>query len=307
VVLREAVRPPVAARRSPDTLPRIDRPDPECFHQGFAVPGRPALITGIVDRWRAFSLWSPEHFGRTLPDLDVTVEVWEGDPIRDAPAALLKSVRRETMLLKAFCDRPLVPAAPRSTYYLAQYPIFRSAPSLRDDVDPPADYMRVPRRLPAALSRRLISEPTIWVGPADSVTTAHFDLSHNLFCQIAGAKKVLLFPPEQSGCLHCPHAPFARGLHFSPVNVEHPDLDAFPRFRDARPVEVTVRAGEMLFIPAGWWHYLRALQPSISLNFWWDTWRTLRRAAPHMLRAWLARWTPRAVAGGGETGSGASV
>ncbi len=40
------------------------------------------------------------------------------------------------------------------------------------------------------------------VGPAGSVTPLHYDEQENFFCQVRGEKTVLLFPPDQFGCLY---------------------------------------------------------------------------------------------------------
>jgi hypothetical protein len=99
-------------------------------------------------------------------------------------------------------------------------------------------------------------------------------------------KKVILIPPGQSDYLYYPCREFGLNLHFSPVDVEHPDLKRHPRFARATPLEITVRPGEMLFIPATWWHYLRALEPSISLNFWWNTPATILGPPRHLVYEW---------------------
>ena len=33
--------------------------------------------------------------------------------------------------------------------------------------------------------------------------------------------------------------------------------------------EHALRPGDMLFIPRGTWHYVKATAPSVSVNFWW--------------------------------------
>lgn len=38
----------------------------------------------------------------------------------------------------------------------------------------------------------------------------------------------------------------------SPVDPSNPDLEKFPRFRYAKPITVTVREGEMLYLPGMW-------------------------------------------------------
>jgi hypothetical protein len=274
--------------RSHGPVPRLERPDPDAFHREFVRPGRPAVLAGVADRWRACVLWSPEYFARLLPDLEVRVEVWEGDPSRNDPSDYIRSARPRKMRLGEFCAAASGGATGRKLY-LAQCPILTSAPRLREEIDPPVAYMRVPRLAPPLLVRKIRMDPLLWLGPAGVVTTAHFDLAHNLFAQIRGVKKVLLFPPEQSPLLYYPHDAFERNIHFSPVDVEQPDLAAFPRFAEARPLEVTVRAGEILFIPVMWWHHLRALEASVSLNFWWTPPSVIPRAAPHLLREWRLR------------------
>lgn len=56
----------------------------------------------------------------------------------------------------------------------------------------------------------------------------------------------------------------------SGVDVEHPDLDAHPAFAGAVRHDAVLGPGDMLFIPKGWWHYLRALTTSFSINFWFE-------------------------------------
>lgn len=44
----------------------------------------------------------------------------------------------------------------------------------------------------------------------------------------------------------------------------------FPDFREADYAECILSEGQCLFIPKGWWHYVRSLSPSFSVSFWWD-------------------------------------
>lgn len=41
---------------------------------------------------------------------------------------------------------------------------------------------------------------------------------------------------------------------FSPVNIENPDLKKYPKFSNARIVNCEVHEGDILYIPAIWWH-----------------------------------------------------
>jgi lysine-specific demethylase 8 len=54
----------------------------------------------------------------------------------------------------------------------------------------------------------------------------------------------------------------------SQVDLDNPDLSRFPLFASAEYSECVLRAGEMLYIPYKWWHYVRSLEVSFSVSFW---------------------------------------
>jgi ribosomal protein L16 Arg81 hydroxylase len=107
-----------------------------------------------------------------------------------------------------------------------------------------------------------------WIGPAGSFTPLHHDLTNNFLCQLVGRKHVKLVPPSETPKLY-------NDRHvFSAVG----DLDAadlasrFPLAASARFYDLVLQPGEILFIPVGWWHQVRALDFSVSMtctNFIW--------------------------------------
>lgn len=54
------------------------------------------------------------------------------------------------------------------------------------------------------------------------------------------------------------------------VEVENPDLGRFPDFAKAPYLECVLRPGDVLFLPARHWHYVRSLELSFSVSFWWS-------------------------------------
>ncbi|KAF2659926.1 Clavaminate synthase-like protein [Lophiostoma macrostomum CBS 122681] len=44
----------------------------------------------------------------------------------------------------------------------------------------------------------------------------------------------------------------------------------FPMFKDAEYVDCVLKPGDCLYIPVGWWHYVRSLTPSFSVSFWFN-------------------------------------
>merc|ERR1719174_3348063 len=100
----------------------------------------------------------------------------------------------------------------------------------------------------------------------------HYDQQHNLFLQLRGFKRFLLFDPllAPALCTFPTHHPLDRKAM---LDLEHPDLRSFPRARAlaGRGVEVLLGPGDVLFLPMGWWHYVHSLESeNVSLNFWFS-------------------------------------
>jgi lysine-specific demethylase 8 len=254
---------------------RVERPSPRAFYERYVKLNRPVILTGLADKWRATARWTPAYFRAHFADAPVMFTAWESNAPTNDPTDYYANRKRLGTLLGTFIDL-MESGADFSRNYITQFPIFRVLPQLAADIESPDSYMNIPRYYPASLRRRLRKEPALWFGPAHTVTPVHFDSAHNLLAQIHGRKKVLLLPPAQSRCLYYPCLRLGH-VNYSPVDVEAPDFDRFPLFKQATPLEVLLEPGEILFIPVRWWHFVRAFEPTISLNFWWFSADSLRR------------------------------
>ncbi|EAW07279.1 putative JmjC domain protein [Aspergillus clavatus NRRL 1] len=58
-------------------------------------------------------------------------------------------------------------------------------------------------------------------------------------------------------------------IELSPAESEQWDA-MWPGFLEAEYVETMLKEGECLYIPVGWWHYVRGLKAGISVSFWWE-------------------------------------
>lgn len=110
-------------------------------------------------------------------------------------------------------------------------------------------------------------------GTFGTVTHLHTDEADNVLCQVGGHKLVRMWPPEVGdACFHVDETRGGNGASnkFSPIDAEAPDLDKFPKFADAagKCFVCVLSPDDSLFIPKGWWHHVRSLTPSFSLNFW---------------------------------------
>ena len=53
-------------------------------------------------------------------------------------------------------------------------------------------------------------------------------------------------------------------------SIQHPDRESeLPP--EAHPISIVVKAGQTLYLPAGWWHHVRQVgTTTIALNWWYD-------------------------------------
>ena len=85
----------------------------------------------------------------------------------------------------------------------------------------------------------------------------------NLLVQVVGRKKVILFPPSDA-----PHL-YLVGDKSSVMDVTSPDPSLFPQFSLATPHEAWLEKGEVLYIPALWFHNVMALEFGVAVNVFW--------------------------------------
>jgi hypothetical protein len=115
---------------------------------------------------------------------------------------------------------------------------------------------------------------SIWLGNR-TIAAAHYDMSNNIACCMAGRRRFTLFPPDQVANLYPgPLEPTPGGQVVSMVDLRDPDLVRYPRFAEAEAAGqiAELEPGDILFYPALWWHQVEALDGfNAMINYWWNT------------------------------------
>ncbi|KAJ3241474.1 Lysine-specific demethylase 8 [Chytriomyces hyalinus] len=153
--------------------------------------------------------------------------------------------------------------------YLAQHTLFSQIPALYNDIAIPEYCYHQMEEDTHAEDESWIDEDikiSAWFGPCNTVSPLHTDPQNNLFAQVMGRKYVRLYAPSETAKVY----PYPEGLlkNTSQVDVEIPDLEKYPNFDNAEFLDCVVGPGDMLFIPRGWWHYVKSLDTSFSVSFW---------------------------------------
>ena len=101
----------------------------------------------------------------------------------------------------------------------------------------------------------------LWFGPAGTITPLHHDVMNVMVAQIYGRKRFTLIAPEQT-----PYVYNNVGV-YGEVDCGKPDFEKHPLYRQVRPIHFILSPGDVLFLPVGWWHYVRALDVSIMVSY----------------------------------------
>ncbi|XP_057614321.1 tRNA wybutosine-synthesizing protein 5 isoform X3 [Chionomys nivalis] len=91
----------------------------------------------------------------------------------------------------------------------------------------------------------------------------HYDVMDNFLIQVTGKKRVTLFSPRDA------HYLYLSGSKSEVLNIDSPDLDKYPLFPKARRYECSLEAGDVLFIPALWFHNVTSEAFGVGVNIFW--------------------------------------
>jgi hypothetical protein len=215
-----------------------DHIEPAELYERYFATGTPVVMTGFMKSWPARTRWG-------LADLEARfgaeqVQICSGRAADPDPDMRYED-HLETTTVADFAHRLRDPGPKNDLYLIANNQALEKTAlrALLDDIEVPP-FMH-PQVDPGCAS--------LWIGPAGTLTPLHHDTCHILFCQVVGRKRFRLFAPGETRLLEAP-----RGFY------------AADPLRDEPALEVTLEPGHALFLPAGWWHEVHALDFSMSIS-----------------------------------------
>jgi hypothetical protein len=263
------------------TIKRRAQVSKQEFQDEYLVKNRPVIVTDAISRWGSEKVWTEEYLTEKFGDL--LVQVYDD----------LFHLEDVTTLQSYFDNYWRIPQIPgKPVPYVRWYTKLRDADFVwADDVfSELADYWTLPYflpdsgyLLPAHLSPTVtpVADPFpakgIFISAAGARTKLHKDPwgSDAILCQLHGEKRVIMYPPSCEKAL-------TRGEEV--VDIERPDLDVFEDFDDVTPqYDDVLKPGEIILVPAGWYHHFSTLRNSISLTWNFVHTRTWRRFFKYLI------------------------
>ncbi|KAE8715284.1 F-box protein [Hibiscus syriacus] len=215
------------------------------FVTDFEEPNKPVLLEGCMDNWDALGKWDRDYLVDLCGDAQFAV-----GPVK----MRLEDYFSYSDQVKE--ERPL---------YLFDPKFAEKNPTLGSEYEVPV-YFR--EDLFSVLGNERPDYRWIIIGPAGSGSSFHIDPNSTSAWNavIRGSKKWVLFPPDV----------VPPGVHPSPDGAEVACpvsiIEWFMNFYGAtkdwkkRPIECICKAGEVIFVPNGWWHLVINLEESVAIT-----------------------------------------
>ena len=271
----QEVLPPMPLGTQCDELDcRVSAPSLDSFLKSHVRTSQPLVLRNFAANWPACHEWrdmqflSRDHGHRAVP-----LEL--GSMIGTSSES--QGMKEQVTTLRVLVDRYLEPSMKKGTWsladvsaedrteevaYLAQHPLLDQIPSMRQALD----------MKPTLCGPDGPQHVNVWIGTGGTRTPLHYDSYDNILVQVVGAKYIRLYRPDQSPYLYVSEkksSGYAAQGNMSQVDCEEENWSTHPLTKDAEFLEVLVLGpGDALFIPSRWWHYVRSLSTSVSVNYW---------------------------------------
>jgi ribosomal protein L16 Arg81 hydroxylase len=241
-------------RMTPLEVARRHRLTTEQFLHEHYLLNRPVIITGMLDDWPARGKWSLDWLATQFGEREVEVQFGRN---ADADYEMNSIAHKRRMPFGEYVALVYNSRHTNDFYMTANNDgLNRQAlAELWQDMPLLPEYLNGERK------------GFFWLGPGGTITPFHHDLTNNFMIQVMGRKRVRLIAPCETPKMqnqrHC----------FTPVDGRDIDLQRFPSMADVPVIDCELAPGEILFLPVGWWHFVAALDISLTISathFRWD-------------------------------------
>ena len=216
------------------------------FIQHYVKKQKPLVIENLTEDWNAHHQWNFKYIKKLAGDKKV--------PLYDDRPVSHKDGFNEphaSMKMKDYID--LLEKEP-TNYRIFLYNLMKEVPALQKDFKFPDLGLNLVKSL-----------PMLFFGGENSKVFMHFDIDYSniLHFHFQGEKQCVILPPNQSKYLYkIPHSLISR----EDIDFDNPDYNKWPALKKAEGYIANLSHGEALYMPEGYWHYMKYLTPGFSMS-----------------------------------------
>ncbi len=230
------------------SVEQVDTIDTAIFKKEYFNKKKPVIIKGFANTWGAKQRWNLDFFLNLKDDKDIYLlsENFIQDDNRYKKASFKDYIQKlkdaENNNGDAVKD------------YLTTLDIFQYYPELKKDID-----------FSFFETHTKVNDITAWIGPANTISGFHADTANNVYAQIKGRKMFIISSTKFNKQMY-PSKKHIYGAVASEVDINNFDADKHPLIHNVDFQIATLEPGDILFVPQNWWHYVQALDSSISIS-----------------------------------------
>lgn len=229
-----------------EQIPREKTLSKREFIQNYFKPQKPVVIERFIEDWPAYSKWNLEYMKEVAGDKEVPL--YDDRPVKHDEGFNEPHAR---MKMSDYVD--LLKSGP-TRYRIFLWNVLKEVPELQKDFTYPDFGLKLMKGL-----------PMLFFGGEDSYTFMHYDIDlANIFhFHFEGKKQCILFSQEETKFLYkVPHSLITR----EDIDFDNPDLDKWPALQHAKGHIADLEHGNVLYIPEGYWHYMKYVTPGFSMS-----------------------------------------
>uniref|UniRef100_A0ABM5FAB4 Bifunctional peptidase and (3S)-lysyl hydroxylase JMJD7 isoform X1 n=2 Tax=Pogona vitticeps TaxID=103695 RepID=A0ABM5FAB4_9SAUR len=254
-----------------ESVPYLDSlPSPLEFFREWVCPNKPCIIQNAIKHWPALKKWTLAYLRDIVNSKLVSVAVTPNGYADAVYQDWFVMPEERHMPFSTFLDIVEKKVILPGVFYVQKQcsNLTEEFPELMDDVEPEIPWM----------SQALGKKPdavNFWLGESTAVTSLHKDHYENLYCVISGEKHFLLHPPSdrpfipyemyppatyhmlEDGSFEVVDDKTAEKVPWIPLDPLNPDWERYPEYAQTKPLQCTVKAGDMLYLPSLWFHHVR--------------------------------------------------
>ncbi|GAA4233472.1 cupin-like domain-containing protein [Postechiella marina] len=227
-------------------IPRVKTITKKDFLKYYFKPQKPVVIERFIEDWPAYTKWNLEYMKQVGGH--ITVPLYDDRPV-DYKDGFNQAHAK--MKLSDYID--LLKREP-TKFRIFLWNALKEIPVLQKDFTFPDFGLRL-----------LKGVPMLFFGGKNSHTFMHYDIDlANIFhIHFEGEKQVILFDQQQSDYIYkIPHSLITR----EDIDFNNPDLKKWPMLKKAKGYKSILNHGEILYMPEGYWHYMRYITPGFSMS-----------------------------------------